>query len=292
MMNEDETEGPLRILLDAMEEASEPDEVEQAEEAEEVIYHPLFPTHPLQSVASFSVLRGLKALDSHCDPNCTDEQLLAFLTKKGPGDYRIIPKLTNGLKGDAVNRTVTRKVVPVDQPPVSRRSNESDDGSFNRSVARLTAQLDEAMTKARVVREKLEAELETEARKARRELDDQDRAHRSMRRKLEDEHLGEVNRLKQQVRDLEAERDALARRIREANDGTGVSQQVRDQIALYKAEAELAPPPSEFDGILAKGLEVLLPKLAGAFMGGGSASTAATEWKDPLASAPPPDEQH
>lgn len=267
------------------------DWLSEPEPPEEEVCHPLFTAYPVQAVASFSVMRGAKPLDTHLDPSCSEEDLMAYLGKKGPGEYRIFPRLANGLKGDPINRTVTRKFVGAEPPPSGKATSPSDEGSLSKTVANLRAALDTEMAKSRAMREKLEGELETEARKFRRDLDDQDRSHRSMRRKLEDDHINEVNRLKQQVRDLEQERDNLARKIREANDGTGVSQQVRDQIALYKAEAELQPPPSEFDGILAKGLEVLLPKLAGAFMGA-SAASAPPEWKDPLASPPPPDEQH
>lgn len=264
---------------------------EAPEEADESPVHPLFAQYRLHDVASFSVQRGLKVLSTHLDPTCSEEELMGFLAKHGAGEYRITPRLTNGQKAEAINRTVTRKLTPVEAKPAPVAPTPANDQTLLRTINTLRAAMDADTAKARIMREKLEAELETEARKFRRELDDQDREHRSFRRKLEDEHLSESNRLKAQIRDLEQERDALARKIREANDGTGVSQVVRDQIALAKAEAELAPPPSEFDAVLAKGLEVLLPKLAGAFMGGSAASAPASDWKDPLA-APPPDEQH
>lgn len=282
---EPQTDTPVEAVTDFFAEV-------EPQVEDEVVLHALFSAYPVQSVASFSVMRGAKPLDTHLDPNCTEEELMAYLAKKGPGEYRIFPRLVNGLRGEPINRTVTRKFTAPEPTPASRPFNGSDDASLNKTVATLRAALDSEMAKARAVREKLEGELETEARKFRRELDDQDRSHRAMRRKLEDDHINEVNRLKQQVRELEQERDTLARKIREANDGTGVSQQVRDQIAVLKAEAELAPPPSEFDTVLAKGLEVLLPKLAGAFMGASGAAAPANEWKDPLATPPPPDEQH
>jgi hypothetical protein len=288
MATEEETEVQFGELDEGLTEIALEDAPQDSEES---AVHPLFPQYRVEDVASFSVQRGSKTLSTHLDPNCSEQELMAFLGKHGAGEYRVTPRLANGQRAETINRTVVRKLTPVEAKPAPVVPPLANDQILLKTIAHLRAASDADNAKARVMREKLESELETEARKFRRELDDQDRQHRSFRRKLEDEHLSESNRMRAQIRELEQERDALARKIREANDGTGVSQVVRDQIALARAEAELAPPASEFDGILAKGLEVLLPKLAGAFMGGSAASAPASDWKDPLA-APPSDEQH